>query len=100
MISRLFHSPELHVGCMRLGAGGLIGLHQASGPQLLAVVEGEGWFRTQSDERTPIREGEAVYWDGGEWHETGSEGGLVALVIESPHLDAGESLGPAPNRPA
>jgi quercetin dioxygenase-like cupin family protein len=96
VISRLFHSPELHVGCMRLPPGGLIGLHQASGPQLVAIVEGEGWIRGETEERTTISAGEAVFWEGGEWHETGSDGGLVALVIESPYLAAGEPLGPAP----
>jgi quercetin dioxygenase-like cupin family protein len=83
---------------MRLAAGGLIGLHQASCPQLLAIVEGEGWFRGKDEPRTYIRAGEAIFWDAGEWHETGSDVGLVALVIESPHLVAGEHLGPAPSR--
>jgi quercetin dioxygenase-like cupin family protein len=81
---------------MRLSPGGLVGLHEASGPQLLAIVEGEGWIRGQDEVRTPISAGEAVFWEAGEWHETGSEGGLVALVIESHFLSAGEQLGPAP----
>jgi quercetin dioxygenase-like cupin family protein len=79
---------------MRLPPGGLIGLHEASGPQLLAIVEGAGWFRGQDEDRVPVSVGEAIFWEAGEWHETGSEGGLVALVIESPHLVAGENLGP------
>jgi quercetin dioxygenase-like cupin family protein len=100
VISRLFKSSELelrpgflHVGCMRVPPGGLIGRHEAAGPQLLAIVEGEGWFRGQREERKPIGAGEAIFWEAGEWHETGSDGGLVALVIESPHLAAGENLG-------
>jgi quercetin dioxygenase-like cupin family protein len=93
-ISRLFHSAELHAGCMRLGPGGLIGLHEASGPQLLAVVEGEGWIRGKGPERTPISAGGAVFWEKGEWHETGTDTGLVALVIESPHLIDDDAIGP------
>ena len=65
-----------------------------SGPQLLAVVEGEGWIRGNDDGRTPIRVGDAVFWEAGEWHETGSEAGMVALVIESARLAAGDRLGP------
>ena len=79
---------------MRLAAGGLVGWHQASGPQLLAVVEGEGWTRGNDAARTAISAGDAVFWEAGEWHETGSEAGLVALVIESTALSAGDRLGP------
>ena len=94
VMSRLFHGPDLHVGCMRLPPGGLVGLHQTSGPQLLAIVEGEGWIRGHDAARTPISVGDAVFWEAGEWHETGSEAGMVALVIESPLLFAGDQLGP------
>lgn len=79
---------------MRLAPGGLVGLHQASAPQLLAIVEGEGWIRGQDDQRTPITAGDAVFWEAGEWHETGSEDGMVALVIESVSLSSGDQLGP------
>lgn len=79
---------------MRLPPGGLVGLHQASGPQLLAVVEGEGWIRGKDAARTAISVGDAVFWDTDEWHETGSENGMVALVIESAGLSAGDQLGP------
>ena len=44
VISRL-HSGDLHVGCMHLAPGGVIGLHPAASPQILAVVEGDGWIR-------------------------------------------------------
>lgn len=79
---------------MRLPPGGLVGLHQTSGPQLLAVMKGEGWIRGNDDARTLIRAGDAVFWEAGEWHETGSEAGMVALVIESASLAAGDQLGP------
>ena len=93
-MSRLFHNANLHVGCMHLPPNGLIGLHEASGHQLLAVVQGEGWCRGQSAERTPLTAGDAVFWEAGEWHETGTDEGLMAIVFESPELAAGESLGP------
>jgi len=31
--------------------------------------------------------GEAVLWDTHEWHETKTEAGLMAIVIESEELD-------------
>lgn len=68
---------------MRLGPGGSIGYHQASAPQLFAVVEGTGWTACGPDRRRePISAGGAVAWDVGEWHEVGSDEGLVAIVIE------------------
>ena len=96
VISRIFHSADLHVGCIRLDPGGLIGLHPAASPQILVVVEGAGWVRGSGDARTPIAAGEAVFWIHGEVHETGTDTGLVALVIESPILADGESMGPIP----
>jgi hypothetical protein len=94
-ISRLFHSGDLHVGCMRLGPGGVIGVHAAAAPQLLAVVEGEGWVRGTDETRTPISAGGAVFWSEGEMHETGTATGLVAIVVESRSLADGPSLGPS-----
>lgn len=78
------------VGCMRLAAGGVIGYHPAGVPQLFLVVEGAGWVRGAEPTRTPIATGQAAFWDAGEWHESGTEEGMVAVVIEA------ESLTPAP----
>lgn len=96
VMSRLFHSSELHVGCMRLGPGGVIGMHPASTPQLLAVVEGNGWIRGADGAKTPIAAGGAVFWTEGEMHETGTDSGLVAIVIETGALADGPALGPVP----
>src|SRR5437763_13793128 len=82
VISRLIHSEILHVGCMRLGAGGLVGSHEAATHQLFAVVEGEGWTRKGTADRAPIRAGQAVLWEPGELHEAGTERGMVAIVVE------------------
>jgi hypothetical protein len=40
-ISKL--DQPVQIGCMHLEEGGLIGFHQATVPQLLLIVEGEGW---------------------------------------------------------
>jgi quercetin dioxygenase-like cupin family protein len=98
-ISRLAHTGGIHVGCMRLGPGGVVGYHQARTHQILAVVEGAGWTRGENRERTPIAAGKAVYWEPGEWHETGTDVGLMAIVIEGDVLGGEpEAIGPAPTR--
>lgn len=70
----------------RLAAGGRIARHPAAAPQLLAVLEGEGHVSGGDGAEEPIRAGEAVFWSEGEEHETRSEAGLVALVLEAPGL--------------
>lgn len=94
VISRLFHSGDLHVSCMRLGPGGLIGMHPASTPQLLAVVDGQGWTRGEDGERTSLTAGGAVFWERGEMHETGTDSGMMAIVIETAALHDDEHMGP------
>lgn len=56
--------------------GGVIGYHQAVAPQLLLIDE---YFKVQT--------GDAVFWTKDEWHETKTDGGLTAIVIESEELD-------------
>ena len=84
---------EAHVVCMRLGAGGILGLHPAAVDQLFVVVEGEGWASGVDGTRVPVAAGTAIYWAAGEEHESGSDSGLTAIVVESerllPHLRDG-----------
>ncbi|WP_419881079.1 cupin [Peribacillus sp. B-H-3] len=75
-----------HIGCMHLDANGLIGYHQADVPQLLLIVNGEGWVRCETDEYIKVHSGEAVFWDKDEWHETKTDTGLTAIVIESEEI--------------
>lgn len=67
-------------------------------PQLFAVGEGTGWIRSREPERTPIAAGEAAFWVQGEWHEVACEHGLVAIVVETPHLLPGDGIGSAPDQ--
>ncbi|WP_017691794.1 hypothetical protein [Paenibacillus sp. PAMC 26794] len=78
---------EAHIGCMHLAEGGVVGYHQAVVPQLLLIVSGEGWVRGEANEYIKVHCGEAVLWDKDEWHETKTEAGLMAIVIESEELD-------------
>lgn len=81
---------EYHLGCLHLGPGGALGYHQATMRQLLLVVAGEGWVRAGDEPRRAISAGQAAYWEPGEWHETTTETGLTALILESDTLDPGQ----------
>jgi mannose-6-phosphate isomerase-like protein (cupin superfamily) len=94
-MSRLVHSDNLHVGCMRLGPGGLVGYHRAVAAQLFAIVEGEGWVRGEGSDHIPIKAGQAVMWESGEQHEAGTDTGMIAIVVEGALLSGGTvDIGP------
>ena len=75
------------VSCIRLGAGGLIGRHAAASPQLFLVIEGAASVSGGDGDARPIRAGEGAYWEAGEEHETRTEEGLVALVVEAGSIE-------------
>ena len=74
------------IGCMYLEENGVIGFHQAVVPQLLLIMNGEGFVRGEKEEYIKVQSGDAVFWEKDEWHETKSEIGLSAIVIESEEL--------------
>lgn len=78
---------ELQTGCMHLGPNGVVGYHQATAPQLFMVVSGSGFVRGQENGEQPIEAGSAAFWEAGEWHETRTEHGLTAIVIEGISLN-------------
>ncbi|MDN8592539.1 hypothetical protein B2I21_10175 [Chryseobacterium mucoviscidosis] len=75
-----------HVAQLKLSAGESVGLHPAVGEQLFLVLDGEGWVEGETGERVVVRSGEAAYWTNGENHQSGSETGLTALLIEGEEL--------------
>jgi len=91
-IARLVH--PVNISYMQISPRGSIGYHQASTPQLFLVIEGQGWVRGESKDRIPIKRGTAAYWEAGEWHETGTDSGMSAVVLEvdSQAFNPGEFL--------
>ena len=83
---------EVQIGCLHIEPQGRVGYHQAVGPQLFLVVQGNGWVRAERKERTPISAGMAAFWSDGEWHESGSESGMTVIVIEGETLDPAQYL--------
>jgi quercetin dioxygenase-like cupin family protein len=78
---------ETRVLLLELAPGGVLGLHPASCPQLFLVVSGAGRVRSGDEQPQPIERGTAAVWDAGEPHETTTEDGLTAVVVEADSLE-------------
>lgn len=83
----LKHQGDIHIGAMHLQENGIIGYHEAVVSQLLLIVDGEGYVCGADKEKVKVEAGQAVYWEKGEFHETSTEKGLMAIVIESENLE-------------
>lgn len=87
VLSRIIQTDKpVNIGCMHLDTNGIVGYHQAVGPQLLLILSGEGYVRGEREEYFKVLPGDAVFWEKDEWHETKSDKGLTAIVIESSEL--------------
>ena len=84
----------IQAAIFRFEPGGGLRRHPATFPQILAVLEGTGEVSGADGVDAEIHAGEAVFWHQGEEHETTSQVGLTALIIE------GEGLDPFRRRPA
>ena len=78
---------EAHVVLIEIAPGGVVGRHPAAAPQLFVAVRGSGWVSSGDGAREPIEAGDAVAWERGEEHESGSDGGMTAIVVEAEPLD-------------
>jgi len=78
---------QAHVVVIEVGVDGVVARRPAVGAQLFAVVRGSGWVSGGDGERQSIEAGEAVLWEPGEEHESGSLNGMTALVVEAESLD-------------
>ncbi|PGR73111.1 cupin [Bacillus thuringiensis] len=76
-----------HIGCMHLDKNEVVGYHQTTLPQLLLIVNGEGTVRGEKEEFIKVQNGDAVFWNKDEWHETTTDIGITAIVIESEELN-------------
>ena len=72
----------MSVVCILLGQNGVVGYHQTTSDQLFLVMEGAGWVRGESPEHVPITAGQAAFWETGEWHESGTDNGMVAMIVQ------------------
>ena len=95
IISKILHlEDEAEISSVYIRPNGNIGYHQAVTQQLFLLVEGQGWVRSESDERVIVKGGQAVFWEKGEWHESGSETGMTAVIIEGASIDPAKLMPP------
>lgn len=83
-LARLSGSGSIVV--MHLGPGGKVGGHPASGYQVFMIAAGSGQVSGGDRQNQPIRAGQAALWQPGEWHETSTDLGLTAVVVESAQI--------------
>ena len=95
-LSKIARLPEQSdIKCAYLSPKGIIGYHQNVQDQLFIVVQGEGWVRGESPEtQRAIRAGQAAFWEAGEWHESGTEIGMVVILIEGENIDPAKTMPP------
>ncbi|PLR99222.1 cupin domain-containing protein [Bacillus sp. T33-2] len=86
------NEDPMQVGCMHYDPEAVLGMHVAPCPQLLLVVSGKGWVRVEGQDPIDVETGTAVFWEEGENHESGSDSGMTAIIIESGSLDPGRLL--------
>lgn len=70
------------VSVIRIEPGGILGRHSAVIDQLFCLIEGDGWVSGSDGGRVPLSRGQAALWQAGEGHESGTETGMTALVVE------------------
>jgi len=79
--------PEAAVNVAYIHPMERIGYYEEAAPQLFLLVEGAGWVRNEFDEVFPVKEGQAIFWEQNEWHESGSDNGMTAVIIEGVSFD-------------
>jgi quercetin dioxygenase-like cupin family protein len=88
VISPIFLSEVgARFACFYVGKGGFIPKHPATGPQLFVVIDGTGWVSGDDGVKTPIKAGQAAFWGPGETHESGTDDGMNAIVVECESFD-------------
>jgi len=75
-------TADAHLVVVRLEPGGVIGRHPAQGRQVLAVLVGDATVSGSYGDPVGIGPGQAAVWEPYEEHETWSETGLTALLVE------------------
>jgi quercetin dioxygenase-like cupin family protein len=75
------------ISWLRFETGASLGRHPTGRQQVFAVIEGEGWVSGPDGARHAIVAGQAVHWEKGESHESGSATGMSVIVIQAERLD-------------
>ena len=79
-------SGGMRISILELAPGGVLGLHETTCPQLLLVIAGSARV-CGGDETAELATGAGVLWEQGELHETVTDAGLTAIVVEADSID-------------
>lgn len=82
-VAQLGAGSESRVHVASVGPSGVLGRHPTRSWQLFHVLSGTGWVSGGDEVREPISAGQAVLWSPGEEHESGSDAGMVVLIVQS-----------------
>ncbi|QUG87082.1 cupin [Bacillus nitratireducens] len=80
-------TETLNLVCAHFDSGDSTEYQQVMVNQLFLVVQGEGWVSKDNVERIRISVGQAPFWITGEWHQVGTDTGMVAIILESSALN-------------
>ena len=90
MFSRLAEvTSSAEIVTINLEPGGRLGRHSAAAPQLFIVTGGQGEVSGDDEKFVEVRTGQAVLWKAGESHETRTQVGLTAIIVEGDGLQLG-----------
>lgn len=81
--ARLQIDGEFRTHLARIAPAGLLGRHPTRLWQLFYVVDGAGWVSDDENQRFDISAGEAVLWSPGENHSSGSDEGMIVVIVQS-----------------
>jgi quercetin dioxygenase-like cupin family protein len=83
-VARLGRVDGAGVDVLTFGPGGLLGRHPTRLWQLFLLVSGTGWVSGSDGIHERLLPGDAVLWRPGEEHESGTDDGMVAVVVQTP----------------
>ncbi|WP_420495992.1 hypothetical protein QA540_05535 [Macrococcus psychrotolerans] len=77
---------KISINFIHLEANGIIGNHKAPVNQILLIVQGEAIVSSKNHTSVSVSKNTAVFFEAGEMHETRTNNGLNAVIIERPDL--------------
>jgi quercetin dioxygenase-like cupin family protein len=81
--ARLTADTHFRTHIARFAPGGELGRHPGRWWQLFCVADGTGWVSGEDGVRHEIEAGQAVLWEPGESHESGSDSGMTLVMVQS-----------------
>ncbi|MCM3643227.1 cupin [Priestia aryabhattai] len=78
----LSHTGDVKISFLSFQENDYTPRQEATIPQLLLVVHGEGWVAGDNGLKIYIKQGESAFWRAGESFEVGSLTAMTGLLIE------------------